>query len=104
MNEVSLKKHTSSYDDYMQEKLQEVEFQKDYLTTSLEEYLKDGDFKAFFRALERVVKARCSVTNFCENAGIDRTNFYALIQGKRKPQLETILKIVHELGFSLKVA
>jgi probable addiction module antidote protein len=93
-----------NYEDLVMKDLQDEEFQKEYLSVSLESYLKDGNFNAFFRALERVVKVRCSVTEFCKNAKIDRTNLYALIRGERKPQLETILKIFNELGFTLKVA
>jgi DNA-binding phage protein len=97
-------KELPSHEDYLFEKLKNEDFQKDYLTVSLEEYIQDNNFNAFFRALERVVKVRCSVSSFCERAGIDRTNFYALKNGKKKPQLETVLKIFNELGFSLKVA
>ena len=101
MNKLRMSAYT--FEDHMQEQLQDEEYQKGYLTVVLEEYLKDGDFRPFFRALERVVKARGSVTSFCENAGVERTNFYKLLNGKRKPQLETVLKIVQGLGFSLKV-
>ena len=97
-------KNTISYDDFMQEQLKDLDFQKDYLTASLEAYVEDGDFKAFFRALERVVKVRCSVTQFCNEADIERTNFYSLIRGNKKPKLETVLKIFKALGFELKVA
>jgi len=99
-----VRKNTCSHDDFMQELLQDEEWQQEYLTVSLESYLEDGNFNAFFRALERVVKARCSISKLCKNADISRTNLYALIRGKRKPQLETVLKIIHELGFSLKIA
>jgi probable addiction module antidote protein len=99
-----INKITRSHDDFMQEQLQDEEFQKMYLTGSLEDYLEDGDFRPFFRALERVVKARCSVSKFCKDADISRNNLYALVRGDRKPQLETVLKMLNNLGFSLKVA
>jgi len=79
---------TRSWDDIIQEQLKDEEFQKEYLTVSLEDYLEDGNFNAFFRALEQVVKARCSVTSFCKNAGIERTNLYALIRGNENRSLK----------------
>lgn len=91
-------------DEFMNNYLQDEESQKHYLSSSLDEYLVDGDFKQFFKCLERVIKARDSVNNFAKKAKINRKNLYNIFNGESKPQLETIVKILHELGFKLKVA
>jgi probable addiction module antidote protein len=92
------------FEDDILEQLKDEEFQKMYLSGSLNDYLEDNDFTAFFRALERVVKARCSVSKFCKDASIGRNSFYSLVRGDKKPQLETVLKMLNQLGFELKVA
>lgn len=104
INMKKLKECTSSFDDYLMHELQDPQFQKEYLEANLEMYLEDGDFKAFFKSLERVVKVRESVSSFCKKAKIERTNFYALVRGDRKPQFETVIKILKELGFKFKIA
>jgi probable addiction module antidote protein len=104
LNTEKMLKELPNVEDLIIKELQNEEFQKEYLSEVLSDYLEDGDFSPFFRALEQVVKARCSVSKFCKEADISRTNLYALKNGKKKPQLETILKIFKALGFSLKVA
>jgi DNA-binding phage protein len=97
-------KHTTDWNDFMLEQLKDEEFAKGYLNESLKEYIETGDFKLFFKSLEDVVKARSSIRKFAKNAKIDRANLCAILKGKRKPQLHTVLKIFSELGYLFKVA
>jgi len=99
-----IRREYSDGEEFIIRQLQDEEFQKEFLSDMLNDYLEDGDFKPFFRALEMAVKARCSVTKFCADAEIERTNFYSLIRGDKKPKLETVLKIFKALGFELRVA
>ena len=62
--------------DFIIEQLKDEEFQKEYMNESLSEYINDGDFNAFFRSLELVIKSRGSISGFCEKAGIDRAMLY----------------------------
>ena len=95
---------STDWNEFMLEQLKDEEFAKDYLNESLLEYVQNGDFKLFFKSLEDVVKARSSVRKFAQKAELDRANLCAILKGKRKPQLHTVLKILNELGYSFKVA
>ncbi len=90
--------------DFIIEQLKDIEFQKEYMNESLTQYINDGDFNAFFRSLELVIKSRDSISGFCEKAGIDRTMLYQIFNGERVPRVDTLAKILKTLGFNLKIA
>ena len=90
--------------DFIIEQLKDVEFQKEYMNESLAEYINDGDFNAFFRSLELIIKSRDSISGFCEKAGIDRAMLYQIFNGERVPRVDTLAKILKTLGFNLKIA
>jgi len=97
-------KNSVPWEEVILEKLQDEEFAKGYLNHSFMNYVEDGDFKMFFKALERVVKARTSVSKFAEKAELDRVNLNAIFKGRRDPKLRTVLKILSNLGYTFKVA
>ena len=99
-----MKNNYINFKDDLIERLQDPEYQKEFLNVSLEEYIEDGDFKSFFKSLEYVIKARGSVTEFAQKVNLNRRNLYELFKGEQKPQLDTVIKILKELGYSLKVA
>ena len=90
--------------DINKEQLKDKEFQKEYLNESLAEYITDGDFNKFFKSLEKVIKSRESVSTFAKKVNIDRTNLYTLFNGEKIPRLDTIAKILKELGYTIRVA
>ena len=90
--------------EFIIEQLKDTEFQKEYMNESLAEYINDGDFNAFFRSLELVIKSRDSISGFCEKAGIDRAMLYQIFSGKRVPKVDTLAKILKTLGYNLKIA
>ena len=92
------------FDDYMINELQDPEYQREFLNVTLEEYIEDGDFKSFFKSLEYVIKARGNVSEFAQKVNLNRRNLYEIFKGEQKPQLDTVIKILKELGYSLKVA
>ncbi len=94
----------SDFNDFVLEQLKDEEFQKEYMNESLTQYINDGDFNAFFRSLELVIKSRDSISSFCEKAGIDRTMLYEIFRGKRVPRLDTLAKILKTLGYNLRIA
>ncbi len=104
LNIDKLKKNTIPYEELSEKHFLDVEFQKEYLNLSLSEYITDGDFNKFFKSLEKVIKARESVSSFAKKVNIDRTNLYTLFNGEKIPRLDTIAKILKELGFSIQVA
>ncbi len=104
MNKEKLDKYTTDYEDIIDEELLDAVFQKTYLDESLKEYLEDGNFDLFFKSLERVIKARGSVSDFARKTELDRSNLYAMFNGEQIPRFDTVMKILKELGFTLKVA
>ena len=99
-----LKKNTTSFEELSEKNMLDINFQKEYLNLSLAEYITDGDFNKFFKSLEKVIKSRESVTSFAKKVNIDRTNLYTLFNGEKIPKLDTIAKILKELGFTMRVA
>lgn len=94
----------SDFNDFVLEQLKDENFQKEYMNESLAEYVETGNFNAFFRSLENVIKSRDSISGFCEKAGIDRALLYDIFNGKRVPRIDTLAKILKTLGYNLQVA
>ncbi|MBQ8475479.1 putative addiction module antidote protein [bacterium] len=88
----------------IKEELKTEEDIKEWLSLNLEEYLQDGDLSAFVRSLEYVVKAKDTISNISRKTGISRSNLYAIFKGEVTPQFDTVLKLLKELGYTLKVA
>ena len=100
-----IKKMTVSHDGYMNEKLQDPEYQKEWLKISILDYAETGDYSEFYRALEQVIKARCTIKEFAEAIGIDRSNLTKILKCKTKsaPSITTIIRILKGLGYTLSV-
>ena len=77
---------------------------KEWLSMNLEAYLEDGNLNAFVRSLEYVVRAKDTISNLSKKTGISRSNLYAIFKGEVTPQFDTVLKVLKELGYTLKVA
>lgn len=77
---------------------------KEWLSMNLEAYLEDENLNAFVRSLEYVVRAKDNISNLSKKTGISRSNLYAIFKGEVTPQFDTILKVLKELGYTLKVA
>lgn len=97
-------KNSTSIEKVMEEYLKTPEDIKAYLNAALELYIEEGDFNAFYRSLEYVVKAQGSLSEFANKTGLSRTNLYNIFQSKKEPKIQTVAKILKELGFSLQVA
>ena len=94
----------TEFSDFIVEQLKDKEFKKEYMNESLSQYINDGDFSAFFRSLELVIKSRDSISGFCQKAGIDRAMLYQVFKGERVPKVDTLAKILKALGYNLKIA
>ena len=77
---------------------------KEWLSMNLEAYLDDGNLNAFVRSLDYVVRAKDTISNLSKKTGISRSNLYAIFKGEVTPQFDTVLKVLKELGYTLKVA
>ena len=97
-------KKTGKLDELILKDLKTDKDIKEWLAVSLEEYTEDNDFNAFFRSLEYAVKAKDSISGISKKTGISRSNLYAIFNGEVQPQMNTVIKILKELGYKLKVA
>lgn len=95
---------TGSFNDYILSDLKTDDDIKEWLNIGFEEFLKDNDLNAFIKALEYAVRAKDTIMGISKKTGISRSNLYAIFKGEQKPQLSTALKIIKELGYTLKVA
>lgn len=100
-----IKENTISHDDLMQEKLQDKDYQRIYLETSLEEFAKDGNINAFIRSLQYVVKARGrgAITSLAKELNMDRSNLSDILNGKVEPKISTTLKLINGLGYKIQL-
>ena len=94
-----------SHDDYMQEYLQDKEYQRIYLVTSLEEFAQDGNIEAFIRSLGHVVKARGrgAISSLAKELNMDRSNLSDILNGKVQPKISTTLKLLNGLGYKIEL-
>lgn len=97
-------KHTVDLEKYIVNDLKSEEDIKLYLNANLKDYLEDGDFNSFYRALEIVIKAKDTVSGFAKKVGMSRAHLYSLFKSEKEPKFSTIIKIFHELGYELEVA
>ena len=97
-------KHTLDLENYIVNNLKSDEDIKLYLNASLKDYLDDGDFNSFYRALEIVIKAKDTVSRFAEKVGMSRTHLYSIFKSEKEPKFSTIVRIFQELGYELEVA
>ena len=106
MEKITMKelKNTLDLENFIINGLKSEEDIKLYLNTSLKDYIDDGDFNSFFRALEIAIKAKDTVSGFAQKIGISRAHLYSLFKSQKEPKFSTIIKIFHELGFELEVA
>lgn len=96
-----IKSMTINHDDFMQEKLHDKEFQYAWLKQTMQDYINDGDFTTFYRAIERVVKARTTVSQLAKDLKMDRSNLSEILNGKKEPRMQTTIKILEALGYEI---
>jgi probable addiction module antidote protein len=65
--------------------------------------LEDGDQEAFLLALRNVAEARGGFSKLSRLAKLNRVNLYHMLSKKGNPELNTLEKILHSLGFRLAV-
>lgn len=93
---------TIRFEDDLNRQLQNPEFQQEWLRQTILEYIEDGDYIEFFRALEQVIKARTTVSKFAEKVGMNRVQLVDILHGRTKtPSLITIGKILSGLGYTI---
>jgi len=97
-------KNSTPFDEILMEELNSQESISEFLNATLELYLEDGDFNGFYRSLEYVIKAQDSITNFAKRTNMSRATLYDIFRSRKEPKIQTIAKILAELGYKIKVA
>ena len=97
-------KHTIDLETYLVNDLKSDEDIKIFLNANLKDYLEDGDFDSFYRALEIVIRAKDTIAGFAKKTGMSRAHLYSIFKSEKEPKFSTIIKIFQELGYELEVA
>lgn len=82
--------------DYLRD---DIELQKNYIQSLLDEYLNDNNADAFLSSLKPLIELNGSITEFAKKTGINRTYFYKLFKKEVTPEFPTIVLIIKNLGF-----
>lgn len=99
-----LKAENITHEEHMNKVLRDEEYQKMYLNSAIQEFITDGDYDLFFQSLEQVVRSRMGISELSQKTGITRKALYEMFKGERTPRLDTIGKLLKELGYTLQVA
>jgi probable addiction module antidote protein len=94
-----------SYHDSLIERLKDHEYAVVYLNAALEESLK-GDTesqKLFLSALRNVAEAQDSMSDLARRAHIRRESLYRMLSKNGNPELNSLVSLLHAMGFSLSV-
>ena len=105
MNIKKILKTYRTFEDYMDEFLQDRESQRLWLETNIGEFMDDGNIEALVDAVDLVIKARGrgTITALAKKLKMDRSNVSEILNGKAKPRLDTVFKLIFGLGYSLEV-
>ncbi|MCL1833164.1 MAG: putative addiction module antidote protein [Leptospirales bacterium] len=73
------------------------------ISAYLKEALAEGDYNFFISAVGDAVRAY-GVNNMAKKIGVNRESLYRSFSGKRRPNFETVLKAIDELGLKIDIA
>ena len=103
MNKEAILKHTTSYKEYVLEKLQDPEFAQIYLETAFESYQEDRDTDALLLAMRDVAEAQGGIGKLAKRTAISREHLYDVLASKHNPGLDNWLDIIYALGFRVRL-
>lgn len=96
--------NSTPLEEILMKELNSPEAISEFLNASLEMYLEDGDFNGFYRSLEYVIKAQDNISGFAKKTKLSRATLYDIFNGRKEPKIQTIAKILAELGYKIQVA
>ena len=96
-------KNLTSWDNYMNETLQDTCEITAYLELAIEEYQNDGDTKSLMRAIQRVAEAKGGISKLAEDTKLNRQNLYRIFANQTSPRFDTLTKILRALGFTFSL-
>ena len=91
------------FKDYHIEQLRDPEDAKIYLSVALEDYEKNEDIDAFLLAVRDVAEAQGEMSKLAERVSLTDEGLYKVLSENGNPQLHTMRKILHELGFKFSI-
>ena len=91
------------FKDYHIEQLRDPEDAKIYLSVALEDYEENEDIDAFLLAIRDVAEAQGGISKLAERLSLTHARLNTTLSENGNPQLNTIRKILHELGFKLSI-
>ena len=91
------------FKDFHIAQLRDPEDAKIYLSVALEDYGKNEDIDAFLLAVRDVAEAQGVVSKLAERVNLTDEGLYKILSENGNPQLNTMRKILHELGFKLSI-
>lgn len=91
------------FETHHQEFLNDPERARIYLETALEEYEQDENAEAFLLALRDVAEAQGGLGKLAQRTGLNRGHIYQTLSNQGNPRLNTLGKILRDLGFRLSI-
>jgi len=73
-----------------------------HIAAYLQAAIEDGDPALLAAALGDIARAR-GMTQLARDTGLSRESLYKSLSGERAPNSDTLLKVIHALGFKLTV-
>lgn len=91
------------FKDYHIEQLRDPEDAKIYLSVALEDFQKNEDIDGFLLAVRDVAEAQGGMSQLAERVNLSDEGLYEMLSENGNPHLNTIRKILYELGFKLSI-
>ena len=95
----------TKYNDHFAESFKNPEYLKAWLEDTLTTFLNTGNVDEFVECLIDVVKnsKRGEITRIANEAGINRSNLYDIMNGKVTPRIDTAFKLIRGLGYKYEI-
>lgn len=91
------------FKDYHIEQLRDPEDAKIYLSVALADYENDEDLDAFLLTVKDVAEAQGDISKLAERVSLTDEGLHKALSANGNQQLNTIRKILYELGFKLSI-
>lgn len=91
------------FKDYHIEQLRDPDDARIYLSVALEDYEKDEDIDAFLLAVRDIAEAQGGISQLAERLSLTDEGLNKVLSENGNPQLNTIRKILYELGFKFSI-
>ncbi len=94
---------TSSFRDYLRQKVADPVEAARYLSVALDEHAVDGNTDAFLLALKTVVDARGGITELARTTGRNRQHLHRVLRVGGNPTLATLELVLKAVGLQVCV-